>query len=187
MKWEALTWVVILPVFLWLPGCSGGDGAQDAALDALDGTDAGPDGSGDVGGDSGGDTGGDNTGGEGPCRFDPNIRWDMLGEFLQMQSKDKRTCVWLHRLGKCPAGWICKAVPFDLLAVRIGHDGTVIEESEAKNLSWESTHHNWADVGTVRHEGTTYTLQGSEYGNQYDITASGAVTFGPVSLFPFDP
>lgn len=183
MRWQALTWAAIVPVLLWLPGCSGGDSGQDAALDALDGSDAGQDGSGDAGGDSGGD----NSGGEGPCRFDPNISWDMLGQILQMQSKDKRTCVWLHRIGECPAGWICKAVPFDLLSVRIGHDGTVIEESEAKNLSWESTHHNWADVGTVRHDGTTYTLQGTEYGQQYDLTASGAVSFGPVTLLPYAP
>jgi hypothetical protein len=182
MKWQTLTWIVSLPVLLWLPGCSGSGDAQDAALDALDGSDAGPDGSADAGGDSG-----DNTGGEGPCRFDPNINWDILGEVLQMQSKDRRTCVWLHRIGKCPDGWICKAVPFDLLAARIGHDGTVIEESDAKNLSWTSTHHNWADTGTVQHQGTTYTLQGSEYGNQYDLSASGAVSFGPVSLFPYKP
>ncbi|NMB77411.1 MAG: hypothetical protein GYA21_20055 [Myxococcales bacterium] len=183
MKWRAMTWLVILPVLLWLPACSGSDESQDAGQDALDGADGG----GDPGGDQGGDNGGDGSGGEGPCRFDPNVAWDVLGEILQMQSKDKRTCVWLHRIGKCPEGWICKAVPFELLSVRIGHDGTVIEESEPKNLTWEPTHHNWADKATIHHEGTTYTLQGGGFGDQYDITASGTVSFGPVTLYPYGP
>ena len=167
-------------------GCAGGGGED---LDAgVDGEDAG----GDAGGDSSGDTGAD-PGGDGEdaadavadCRFDPSIPWTNWGAILQMEGEG--ACVWLQRENLCPEGWVCKANPYRLLQIRIGHAGRVVEISEASQLSWTETWHNWEDVGEARTADTTYRLQGVEYGQQYDLSATGGESFGPLRLLPYAP
>lgn len=177
---------VLIALVFWLGACggSGGDAdagdAGDAGGDAFDAADGGGD-------EGGGDVGGDEGGGETDCRFDSEVSWDMLGEILQMESDDSGTCVWLKREDKCPEGWICKAHPFDLLQIRIGHGGRVVEQDDPFKLRWESTHHNWSDVGTASIDGTAYRLEGSGYGHIYNLSASGAENWGPVRLMGWSP
>ncbi len=170
-KWR----VFLFAVTLGLGGCSGGGG-----------TDAGTDAGGDDGDGVESDAG--DGGGKVDCRFDPAVEWFLLGEILQMESEDKGTCVWLSRKNLCPQGWVCKEVPFDLLAVRIGHGGKLVEmDKNNSSLTWQGTWHNWEDVGTATHQGTTYTLQGVAFGQQYDLTAAGSESFGPIRLLPYSP
>ena len=147
-----------------------------------------PAGSGSDGGRGDGDgAGGEDDGGVTDCDFDPSAQWSVLGEVLQMTSDDGRTCVRLEREDLCPEGWICKAHPFKLQYIRIGHDGTVVEQDDDAKLSWQETHHNWLDVGTAEIEGTTYRLEGEEYGNAYNLTATSQQQWGPVLLRPWTP
>lgn len=84
----------------------------------------------------------------------------MLGEILQMESADGATCVWLEREDLCPPDWICKGHPFLLHRIRIGHAAT---------------------------DTTSYTLQGVEYGQAYQLTAEGEENWGPILLTPWSP
>jgi len=121
------------------------------------------------------------------CNFDPGVTWNMLGDILQMESQDGSTCVWLQREDLCPSDMICKAHPFDFQAIRIGHDGSLVEIVDPDKLSWSATHHNWSDTGEARTEDTTYVLQGVSFGQAYEITASGGENWGPVHLDPWAP
>jgi hypothetical protein len=198
-----------LVISLLAPGCSDdsgdtgagdGDAGWDSDGDAgaysdepgADPDEAGAeDGVGDGVGD--GDPGTDRAadgGGQVDCQFDPAVEWWIIGEILQMESADQGTCVWLSRTNLCPAGWICKAIPFSLDEVRIGHDGQVREyDSSNATLTWTPSHHNWEDSGTIDTGTTVFTLAAiaSEYGHAYNITASGGETWGPILLEPWVP
>ena len=150
-----------LLVLLLGPGCSGDPG-----------TDRAEDGDG---------------GGEVDCRFDPQYSWGVVAEVLQMESADGGTCVWLRREDLCPAGMICKAHPFKLWEIRIGHDGNMLEITDDSKLNWTGTWHNWEDVGMAETDTTTYTLTGADYGWAYNITATGGETWGPILLEPWEP
>ena len=133
-------------------------------------------------------SGDDGGGGEVDCRFDPTVDWYMIGEILQMESADGGTCVWLSRTNLCPAGMICKSIPFSLDEARIGHDGQVHEyDGNNATLTWLPSWHNWEDVGTIDTGTTVYTLTASSYGHAYDITATGGETWGPILLEPWEP
>lgn len=168
-----------------IPQDAGGDPGADAGGDS--GRDAGADPMAD-GGDTGADSG-DAGDPDGPadCGFDPEVSWTMLGEILQMESADGATCVWLEREDLCPPDWICQGHPFALHRIRIGHDGVVIEIDDPSRLSWTETHHNWSDTGHAATDTTSYTLQGVDYGQAYELTAQGEENWGPVLLTPWSP
>jgi hypothetical protein len=127
-------------------------------------------------------------GGQVDCQFDPQVDWWIIAETLQMESADQGTCVWLSRTNLCPAGMICKAIPFSLDEVRIGHDGQVREyDSSNATLNWSSSWHNWEDSGTIDTGTTVFTLTALNYGHAYEITASGGETWGPILLEPWVP
>jgi hypothetical protein len=139
-------------------------------------------------GDPGTDRAADDGGGPVDCQFDSQVDWFIIGEILQMESADQGTCVWLSRTDLCPAGMICKAVPFSLDEVRIGHDGQVREfDSSNATLNWNATWHNWEDSATIDTGTTVFTLSALDYGHAYDITASGGENWGPIRLDPWEP
>lgn len=187
---KVLSWSLWCTVSLFGLSCSGGgEGRQDAGddgngVDAADAAGDAADGTADAADDF---ADGTDAGGEGLCRFDPQVEWFLLGEILQMESQDKQTCVWLQRKNLCPEGWICKAVPFQLQAIRIGHQGRLVETNETAQLTWTSSWHNWEDVGEARIEGTTYRLQGTGFGQEYDLSASGTENWGPLRMLPYRP
>jgi hypothetical protein len=167
MKKLVLFWLVISVL---ATGCSGD----------YDHTDAGD-------GDGFETTDGDG-GDEVDCRFDPTVDWYIIGEILQMESADGETCVWLKRTNDCPPGWICKAIPFTLEQVRIGHDGRVREfDGSNATLTWTSSHHNWEDSATIEAGTTVFTLSALDYGHAYNIAASGGETWGPIRQDPWEP
>ncbi len=169
-------------------GDAGWDGGDDVGGDDGAGSDSGDNGAGDAPEDGTAQDGGDGGGGEVDCRFDPGVTWSIIGEILQMESADSGTCVWLKRKDECPPGWICKANPFTLEQVRIGHDGRVHEfDGNNADLTWNATWHNWEDSGTIDTGTTLYTLTAQSYGQAYEITASGGESWGPVLLEPWEP
>lgn len=125
----------------------------------------------------------------GLCGFDPNLPWSPLGEILQLADAHDTTCVWLQRRNECEG--ICKAVPFTLEAMRIGHDGAVVDIRDPQALSWHSTHHNWCDRGEALTRTVRYQLRihlTSDFDYVYTITAveraSGAELWSAV-MAPF--
>jgi len=131
------------------------------------------------------------------CPFDPNIPFEMLGEILQFESQDKTTCVWLRRKDLSQPGIIYKAIPFRLEKFIVGHDGSLVTIDDLAKLSWQSTHHNWYDVGQAESDTTLYRLnvgyQTSTMASylNYTLTALDLKTnqnlWGPIELFPFEP
>jgi len=170
--------------FILVSACSSGSGVPDSGLDADASFDA-ADAAGDVS-DGVADSGGD-LGGVGPCRFDPKVEWFALGEVLQMQSQDGLTCLWLQRQDQCAEGWICKAHPFKVLGMRIGHEGKLFESYNPEDFTWKATHHNWEDSCEAHIGGVDFLLQATNLGKEYDITAKGAENWGPVRLLPYRP
>jgi len=181
-------WLVFI-LFIVAAGCSGNGNDSD---------DGGSDDGGSDDGDSGDRGDGDeccaddSSGAEDDdrvvdCGFVPEVKWHSLGEILQMESADGKTCVWLQREDQCPAGMICKAHPFEFQAIRIGYGGEVVSINEPAMLSWESTHHNWSDVGEATTATTVYRLEGLSMGHAYELSASGEASFGAILLEPFEP
>lgn len=131
--------------------------------------------------------------GVGLCGFDAALPWYSLGEILQVESPRSDTCVWLSRHNDCPPDGICKAVPFTLERVRVGHDGAVVEIADPEALSWRSTHHNWCDVGEARTATTRYRIEvqvNEAFHYAYQLTAFDIGTDSmrwSERLVPFDP
>lgn len=126
----------------------------------------------------------------GLCGFDPNLSWTPLGEILQLAETRNDTCVWLQRRNECEG--ICKAVPFALEAIRIGHDGTVVDIRDPQALSWHSTHHNWCDRGEALTRTVRYQLQiqlTSDFEYVYLIIAADRASGAELwraTMLPFD-
>ena len=195
----AAIWAALL--FL-LPGCSEGpldlDPDATPALDAVIGIDAMADAAvpGDADSDIDGATAPDaalELPGVGLCGFDETLPWESLGEILQLESPRNDTCIWLSRRNDCPPDGICKAVPFTLERVRVGHDGAVVEIDDPEALSWRSTHHNWCDVGEAWTNTMRYRIEvqvSERFRYAYQLTAfdidTGAMQWSE-RLMPFDP
>jgi len=197
VKKVVLFWLVISVLAL---GCSDdsdhtgagdGDAGWDSDGDAGDYSDAPGAEDEDMDGYGDGDPGTDRAadgGGQVDCRFDPAVEWFIIGEILQMESADQGTCVWLSRTNLCPDGMICKAIPFSLDEVRIGHGGQVREyDSSNATLTWTPSWHNWEDSGNIDTGAIVFTLTALDYGHAYNITASGGETWGPIRLDPWAP
>lgn len=123
------------------------------------------------------------------CGFDPELSYSFRGEIQQLLSEDGRDCVWLHRRDDCPEGWICMAVPYTVLAARIGHDGRVVSIEDSEKFIWQSTHHNWEDVMLAFGEEQLYRLE-VHASNEITYLLSGMtldgqeLLWGPETLLP---
>jgi hypothetical protein len=122
------------------------------------------------------------------CDFDPALEFNRYGEILQLAGED--TCMRIERRDDCPAGSICKAVPYTLLEVRLGRGDRFVFVDDLERMSWESTHHNWSDTAEIDDQGTLYQLTyhyEDEFVDRYTLEASGEVSFGPIDLVPHAP
>jgi hypothetical protein len=141
-------------------------------------------------------TGDPTSGGVADCGFDPAVVYGRTEPIFQLVSADGETCVWLRRRDDSEPDIIYKAVPYTLLEFKAGHDGAVEHFTDEAMLSWESTHHNWADVAEAWDAGVRYRLedwyaQDDAFLDRYGLFAYDAQTdallWGPVELTPYAP
>ena len=149
-------------------------------------------------GTTGPDTTGDATtgGGIADCGFDDGVVYDRLAEIFQLVSADGETCVWLERRDDSEPDTIYKAVPFTLLQFKAGHAGGVEHLTDAAKMTWESTHHNWEDVGEAWSDAVRYRLEDwfakdgafeSKYGLFAYDEQTDELLWGPIELAPYAP
>lgn len=124
------------------------------------------------------------------CDFEGGVGYTLLAETLQLESEDGQSCVKLTRRDDSEPDVLYKAVPFTLLTFRMSHGGESVFVDDLVKLDWESTHHNWADVGealtdTVRYELAFQFVDSFE--DEFELSAyavGGALLWGPVTLTP---
>ena len=137
----------------------------------------------------------DTTGtGAADCGFDPARSFDRAGAIWQLISDDGETCVLLERRDDSDPDVIYKAVPYTLLAFKVGHAGALADFTDPDKLSWESTHHNWLDVAEAWDATVRYRLAdrfGQDFLDTFDLSAideqSKASLWGPVTVRPYAP
>lgn len=136
------------------------------------------------------------TGGVADCGFDDGVVYGRLETVLQLVSADGETCVWLAREDLSEPDTIYKAVPFKLIEFKAGHAGGVDHLTDPARMSWESTHHNWTDVGEAWDDSVRYHLEDwytkdGAFIEMYGLTAydeaTDALLWGPVELVPYAP
>lgn len=129
------------------------------------------------------------------CGFDPGVTFTHDALVYQLESDDGTTCVWLERRNDSEPDVIYKAVPYSLLEWKSGHAGVVTHVTDAAQLTWESTHHNWSDVATATHAGVRYRLEDwyalDESSDSFRLYAydagTDALLWGPIALHPHAP
>lgn len=128
------------------------------------------------------------------CGFDPSLTFDRTGDIWQLISDDGETCVLLKRRDDSDPDVIYKAVPYTLLAFKVGHAGAIAEFTDPAKLSWESTHHNWLDVAEAWDATVRYQLTdrfGQDFLDTFDLSAideqSKASLWGPITVRPYAP
>lgn len=125
------------------------------------------------------------------CEFDRGVAFKRLGTIYQLVSEDGETCVRLERRDDSKPDIIYKAVPFTLLDFKVGHAGVTEHLTDAAKMTWESTHHNWSDVGEAWSDSVRYRLEdwyaqdSVEFGLYAYDEQTDAVLWGPIALVPF--
>lgn len=124
------------------------------------------------------------------CDFEAGVGYTLLAETLQLESDDGQSCVKLTRRDDSEPEIIYKAVPFTLLTFRMSHGGESVFVDDLARLDWESTHHNWADVGEALTATTRYELvfqYGNTFEDEFELSAyalGGTLRWGPITLKP---
>lgn len=141
-------------------------------------------------------TSGDPTGGTADCGFDPGLVFERTATVFQLISADGETCVWLERHDDSEPDTIYKAVPYTLLELKAGHAGVVDHLTDQASMTWESTHHNWADVAEAWDDSVRYRLEDwfakdGAFENKFGLFAydeqTDALLWGPIELVPYTP